>query len=100
MEYIPKLLLWLFVINLGIVLGAGLYEARIELPQWLVYSGEVWVSLGRRSRTQGEHWAKVLGLCHNRSAHTAYVSESGCCLAGIRRDSWLVAGRDRSGTGG
>ena len=40
MEYIPKVLLWLFVINLGIVLGAGLYEARIEFPQWLVYSGE------------------------------------------------------------
>ena len=40
MEYIPKLLLWLFVINLGIVLGAGLYEARIEFRQWLVYSGE------------------------------------------------------------
>lgn len=30
--------LWLFVINLGIVFGAGLYEARIEFPQWLVNS--------------------------------------------------------------
>lgn len=28
----------LFVINLGIVFGAGLYEARIEFPQWLVNS--------------------------------------------------------------
>jgi hypothetical protein len=33
---ISKILLWLFVINLGITLGAGLYEARIELPQWLM----------------------------------------------------------------
>ncbi len=30
--------LWLFVINLGIVFGAGLYEARIEFPQWLTVS--------------------------------------------------------------
>jgi hypothetical protein len=39
-QYIPKVLLWLFVINLGIVFGAGLYEARIAFPQWLVYSGQ------------------------------------------------------------
>ena len=35
----PKIvnaILWLFILNLGIVFGAGLYEARIELPQWLV----------------------------------------------------------------
>ena len=34
------LALWLFVINLGIVFGAGLYEARIEFPQWLVISAD------------------------------------------------------------
>jgi hypothetical protein len=39
-RYVPQVLLWLFVINLGIVLGAGLYEARIEFPQWLVNSAE------------------------------------------------------------
>ncbi|MGH9840800.1 MAG: anthrone oxygenase family protein [Blastocatellia bacterium] len=39
-EHFPKVLLWLFVINLGIVFGAGLYEARIAFPQWLVYSAE------------------------------------------------------------
>jgi hypothetical protein len=33
---VSVLALWLFVINLGIVFGAGLYEARIEFPQWLV----------------------------------------------------------------
>jgi Domain of unknown function (DUF1772) len=30
----PKTLLWLFVINLGIVFGAGIYESRIIVPQW------------------------------------------------------------------
>ena len=33
-QYIPDILLWLFVINLGIAFGAGLYEQRIILPQW------------------------------------------------------------------
>jgi hypothetical protein len=27
--------LWMFVINLGVVFGAGLYEARISVPRWL-----------------------------------------------------------------
>jgi len=34
------LVLWLFVINLGIAFGAGLYESRIVIPQWLRYSVE------------------------------------------------------------
>ena len=32
------ILLWLFVMNLGIAFGAGLYEARIALPRWIVSS--------------------------------------------------------------
>ncbi len=28
------IVLWLFVINLGIVFGAGLYEARVVVPLW------------------------------------------------------------------
>lgn len=32
---LSKILLWLFVINLGIAFGAGLYEWRIEFPRWL-----------------------------------------------------------------
>jgi hypothetical protein len=37
---ITKILLWLFVINLGIAFGAGLYESRIIFPQWLSSSPE------------------------------------------------------------
>jgi hypothetical protein len=33
-----EILLWLFVINLGIAFGAGLYESRITVPQWLTFS--------------------------------------------------------------
>lgn len=31
---IEEILLWLFIVNLGIVFGAGLYELRIVLPLW------------------------------------------------------------------
>ena len=30
-------LLWLFVIDLGIAFGAGLYEHRIVVPRWLSF---------------------------------------------------------------
>jgi hypothetical protein len=63
MEYIPKLLLWLFVINLGMVLGAGLYEASIEFPQWLVHSGNSgyrWnAEAARQANTGLRFWAYV-----------------------------------------
>ncbi len=32
---IPKILLWLFVLNLGVVFGAGIYEARISIARWI-----------------------------------------------------------------
>ena len=38
-------LLWLFVINLGIAFGAGLYEHRIVVGRWLTSAGE-----------SGAHW--------------------------------------------
>lgn len=40
-----RMLLWLFVLNLGIAFGAGLYEHRIVVPEWLEVSAE-----------SGTHW--------------------------------------------
>lgn len=37
---IAHIILWLSVINLGIAFGAGLFESRILLPQWLIFSTE------------------------------------------------------------
>ena len=37
--------LWLFVINLGIAFGAGMYEHRVVMPRWL-----------RTSAESGSHW--------------------------------------------
>ncbi len=33
------IVLWLFVVNLGVVFGAGLYEARISVTRWTGASG-------------------------------------------------------------
>jgi hypothetical protein len=33
-------LLWLFVINLGVACGAGLYEHRVVVPRWIDTSAE------------------------------------------------------------
>jgi Domain of unknown function (DUF1772) len=35
---IATILLWLLIINLGISLGAGLYEGRIVVPDWIASS--------------------------------------------------------------
>jgi hypothetical protein len=43
-----ELSLWLYVLNLGIACGAGLYESRIVVPQWLV-----------GSEAAGYHWNRA-----------------------------------------
>jgi hypothetical protein len=39
-------LLWLFVINLGIAFGAGLYEARVVIPRWADIPPQSWPNTG------------------------------------------------------
>jgi hypothetical protein len=45
-QYVPKVLLWLFVINLGIALGAGIYEQRVVIPQWEDIPPQTWPNTG------------------------------------------------------
>jgi hypothetical protein len=58
-----EILLWLFVIDLSIAFGAGLYEHRIILPQW--FSGSLKTGLQvnseamRRTDTGRRFWAYV-----------------------------------------
>ncbi|HEX7126600.1 MAG TPA: DUF1772 domain-containing protein [Thermodesulfobacteriota bacterium] len=58
-----RLLLWLFVVNLGITFGAGLYEARIVVPEWLAGSPETgyrWDAAAAREADTGRRfWAFV-----------------------------------------
>lgn len=53
---IAHAVLWLFVINLGIAFGAGLYETRITVPQWLSFtpgSGFRWNPAAAREANVG-----------------------------------------------
>jgi hypothetical protein len=57
-----RVLLWLFVINLGTAFGAGLYEHRIVVPEWVVANGAAthWnAEAARRDDTGLRFWAYV-----------------------------------------
>ena len=57
---VAAILLWLFVINLGIAFGAGLYGHRIVVPRWLTAddSGRHWnAEQVRRDNTGLRFWA-------------------------------------------
>jgi hypothetical protein len=58
-----EVLLWLFVINLGIAFGAGLFESRIVVPQWLSTSagaGYRWNAEAARNANVGlRFWVYV-----------------------------------------
>jgi hypothetical protein len=59
-------LLWLFVINLGIAFGAGLYEHRIVVSQWVRSapdSGPHWIAeAARRDDTGRRFWVFVTSV--------------------------------------
>src|SRR5215203_6900822 len=45
-KYLPRILLWLFVINLGTAFGAGIYESRVVVPQWQNTPPQTWPNTG------------------------------------------------------
>jgi hypothetical protein len=62
-DSVSRILLWLFVINLGIALGAGLYEGRVAVPQWIESSPDGalhWnAEAARRDDTGRRFWVFV-----------------------------------------
>jgi hypothetical protein len=62
-EAISATLLWMFVINLGIAFGAGLYEHRIVVSRWITSSessGSHWnADAARRDDTGRRFWGFV-----------------------------------------
>jgi hypothetical protein len=87
-----RVLLWLLIINLGIAFGAGLYEHRIVVPDWLTSSasGQHWsAEAAERDDTGRRFWAFVttgpLTLLTLANLYAAWRS-----VGEIRR-WWLVA---------
>jgi hypothetical protein len=88
-----EILLWLFVVNLGVAFGAGLYEHRIVLPHWIVTerSGVHWnAKAARRDDVGLRFWAWVttgpLTLLTLANLVAAWMAP------GIERPWWLAAG--------
>lgn len=90
---VPDILLWLFVLNLGIAFGAGLYEQRIILPQWFSRSSGSGIRVNsaamREIDTGRRFWALVttipLTLLTLANLVVAWQSR------GPRHDWWLGA---------
>lgn len=80
---VTTVLLWLFVINLGIAFGAGLYEARVVIPSWADLPPGKWPNTGLM------FWVYVttvpLTLLTLANAVAAWVDD------GPRRYWWLAA---------
>jgi hypothetical protein len=87
-------MLWLFVINLGIAFGAGVYEHRIVVSRWISGSpqaGVTWnAEVARRDDTGRRFWAFVttVPLTLVTVANLAAASQA----QGAVRVWWLVAG--------
>jgi len=47
-KYVREVLLWMFVIDLGIAFGAGIYEGRVVVPQWEDTPPQTWSNTGLR----------------------------------------------------
>jgi hypothetical protein len=61
-RYRQSAALWLFIINLGVAFGAGLYEHRIVMPDWITWDadGAHWnAGAARHGDTGLRFWALV-----------------------------------------
>ena len=80
-------LLWLFVINLGIAFGAGLYEHRIVTSDWLSDDGS------------GRHWNAAAARHDNTGLRFwAYVTTGPLTLLLLANlaAAWTTSGPERS----
>lgn len=58
-----KLILWLFVVVLGTTFGAGIYEARIVVPEWINPDDYFWnADAANRSDTGLRFWIYVTSI--------------------------------------
>ncbi len=58
-KYVPEILLWLFVINLGTAFGTGTYESRVVVPRWQDTAPQTWPNTGLELATFHTHTMKA-----------------------------------------
>ena len=90
---LADIFLWLWVVNLGIASGAGLYEHRIVLPQWFSRDGDgrlrVNIEAMRATDTGRRFWG--LTTTFPLTLLTAANGVAGWHAAGARREWWMGA---------
>jgi hypothetical protein len=59
---LKELLVWLFVIDLGIAFGAGLYERRMLVPEWFVGEPGPRLRVNREAMLRADPGRKFWGL--------------------------------------
>ena len=63
---VSGIVLWLFVINLGVAFGAGVYEHRIVVPRWIdsaPQAGAGWNAEAARQDDTGRRFWAFVSLC-------------------------------------
>lgn len=65
-DTLTTVVLWLFVINLGIAFGAGVFESRIVVPQWFTTTPDGRIGGTPRPRVR-PRWAFGSGCTSPRS---------------------------------
>lgn len=93
-EVLPRVLLWLFVVNLGVAFGAGLYEGRIAFANWLTLAPDAtlhWnAEAAQRDNTGLRFWVFVTTV---PLTLLTLANLTGAWFAvGALRTWWLAAG--------
>ena len=93
MHHLPEVLLWLFIIFLGITFGAGLYETRIVLPQWFVKSGGNGFQVNSKAMNETDTGRKFWGMVSTVLLTLFTIANLVLALQsdGERHDWWLAA---------
>jgi len=84
-------LLWLFVLNLGIAFGAGLYEHRINIPRWLTDTGAPHWNAGAAQQDDVGRRFWVLVTTIPLTLLTIANLIAAWPMAGVLRTWWLAA---------
>ena len=92
---LKEILLWLFVIDLGIAFGAGLYGERVILPQWFARSPEGGLRVNsqamRQTDTGRRFWAFVTTV--PLALLTLASLRAGCkCVQLLSKHFWPCCG--------
>jgi len=75
-----EVLLWLFVINLGVAFGAGLYEGRIAIPDWLTTAADGVYHWNADTARRDNTGLRGRTFCDNKHPHRRTFRDNGRTL--------------------